>query len=210
LTLGLDPAGVRALRVPPRLWWRVYPEPYGALGYNKTSKGNARFSPITDAKGKVIPTLYAATTPAVALMETVLRDAPWPSDGYILSMPPTGQETRRMACLVNALPLQLADFTALGLRKLGLKKPGIVETDKTGYPYSRSVAQWLYAVRPDLQGILWSSRQDDRGQAVVLFAPRLKVTPLHVWHQGESIAQSPALDELVDLLDALGAGVIFE
>ena len=114
-----------------------------------------------------------------------------------------------MACLVNVQPLQVADFTALGLRKLGLKKSTVIETDKTHYPYSRSVAQWLYAKRPDLQGILWSSRQDDRGQAIMLFEPRLNATPLHVWHHGENIAHSPCMDVLADLLDALGAGVIF-
>ena len=209
MTAGLDPAAIRALTVPPSLWWRVYSQPHGATGFNKADKGNARFSPIKDAEGKVIPTLYAGSTPAVALMETVLHDLPWPSDGYILAMPPPHNELRRMACLVNVKPLQLADFTALGLRKPGLKKSRIIETDKTHYPYSRSVASWLYNNRPDLQGILWSSRQDDRAQAVVLFEPRLKATPMHVWHHGEHIAQSPALDVLTHLLDVLGAGVIF-
>ena len=109
-------------------------------------------------------------------METVLHDVPWPSDGYILCMPPPDRELRRMACLVNVAPLQLADFTALGLRNLGLKKSRIIETDKTQYPYGRGVAQWLYTTRPDLQGIVWSSRQDDRGQAAVLFGSRLKAT----------------------------------
>ena len=209
MTLGVDPAAVGAVTVPPRLWWRVYCEPHGAAVYNKTDKGNSRFSPLKGVNGKVIPTLYAGTTPAVALMETVLHDLPWPSDGYILTLPPPAKELRRMACLVNLQPLQLADFTALGLRKLGLKKSKVIETDKTLYPYSRGVAQWLYLNRPDLQGILWASRQDDRGQAIILFEPRLKATPLHVWHAGEPIGQSPALDELVELLDALGAGLVF-
>lgn len=208
MTAGLDAAAIGAVTVPPSLWWRVYSEPHGAAGFNKADRGNARFSPIKDAKRKVIPTLYAGSTPAVALMETVLHDLPWPSDGYILTMPPPHQELRRLACLVSPKPLQLADFTALGLRKLGLKKSRIIETDKTHYPYSRSVATWLYEKRPNLQGILWSSRQDDRGRAIVLFESRLKKTPIHVWHDGEHIAQSPALDELVELLDLLGAGVV--
>lgn len=93
--------------------------------------------------------------------------------------------------------------------KIGLKKSAIIETDKTHYPYSRSVAAWLYENRSDLQGILWSSHQDDCGQAIVLFEPRLKKTPICVWHDGGHIAQGPALDELVNLLDAFGVGVVF-
>ena len=209
MTRVLNSAAIRAVTVSPGLWWRVYHTAHGALSYNGTEKGNARFSPIQDADGHTVPVLYAGSTPAVALMETVLHDAPWPSDGYILTLPPPDKELRRMACLVNVQPLQLADFSALGLRRVGLKKSDVLETDKTHYPHSRSVAQWLYAQRPDLQGILWPSRQDDRGKAMVVFAPRLKTTPLHVWHNGESIAGSPAIDELADLLDVLGAGVVF-
>ena len=209
MSVELDPAAIRAVTVTPRLWWRVYPEPYEATGYNSADTGNERFSPIKDAGGQVVPTLYAGTTPAVALMETVLHDLPWPSHGYILTLPPPDQELRRMACLVNVRALRLADFRALGLRKLGLQKSSVVETDKTQYPYSRQVAQWLYAARPDLQGILWSSRQDDRGQAMVMFEPRMKATPLHVWHEGAPIGQGVALEELIELLDVLGAGVIF-
>ncbi len=209
MTIKVDPAAIRAVTVAPRLWWRVYREPFGPSAYNTTDKGNARFSPIKDAGGQIIPTLYCGTTPAVALMETILHDVARPSEGYILNLPAPDKEFRRMACLVNVHPLQLADFTALGIRKVGLKKSEVIETDKTQYPYSRDIAQWLYRMRPDLQGILWSSRQDDRGQAMVVFEPRLTATPLHIWQHGEPIAEGTNLDELADLLDVMGAGVIF-
>ena len=210
MSLGLDPDAVAVTTIAPRLWWRVFTQHHGACCFNRTALGNARFSPILDAVGQIIPTLYAATTPAVALMETVLHDAPWPSDGYILTLPPREQELRRMSCLVNVKPLLLADFSALGLRRLGIKKARVIEADKTHYPYSRTIAQWLYANRTDLQGILWSSRQDDRGQTCVLFEPRLRSATLHVWQEGENIGEAHILDELVELLDVLGAGLIFE
>ena len=190
------------------LWWRVHAKHCRATGHNGSDIGNARFSPIRDVHKAIIPTLYAGTSPSVALMETVLHDAPWPSSGYILTLPAPDNELRRMSCLVNMQTLQLADFSALGLRRLGLKKHQVIDSDKTHYPFSRNIAEWIYANRLDLHGIVWPSRQDDRGLAMVLFEPRLTAASLRVWHDGENIAGGYALDVLVDLLDVLGAGMI--
>lgn len=57
--------------------YRVHELIYAADQFNPSSKGNARFSPIKDRAGNVIPTLYAATTPRGALMESVFRDVPY-------------------------------------------------------------------------------------------------------------------------------------
>jgi hypothetical protein len=35
---------------------------YKGNGFNRSRKGNARFSPIRDSGGKIIPTLYAGVT----------------------------------------------------------------------------------------------------------------------------------------------------
>jgi hypothetical protein len=56
---------------------RVHETIYTVDQFNPSSKGNARFSPIHDPSGSVIPTLYAATTPRGALMESVFRDIPY-------------------------------------------------------------------------------------------------------------------------------------
>ena len=57
--------------------YRVHDAIYAVDQFNPSPKGNARFSPILDPSGKVIPTLYAATTPRGALMESVFRDIPY-------------------------------------------------------------------------------------------------------------------------------------
>jgi hypothetical protein len=54
--------------------YRVHETIYAVDQFNSSRKGNARFSPILDTSGNVIPTLYAATTPRGALMESVFRD----------------------------------------------------------------------------------------------------------------------------------------
>jgi hypothetical protein len=45
--------------------------------FNPSPAGNARFSPLVNAAGAVIPTLYAGTTLDCALMETVFHDVPF-------------------------------------------------------------------------------------------------------------------------------------
>jgi hypothetical protein len=66
--------------------YRVHDAIYAVDQFNPSPKGNARFSPILDPSGKVIPTLYAATTPRGALMESVFRDIPYVQDSST-SMP---------------------------------------------------------------------------------------------------------------------------
>jgi hypothetical protein len=56
---------------------RVHPEKYAATEFNPGPHGNARFSPIYDASGKSIPTIYAGETFECAAMETVFHDVPY-------------------------------------------------------------------------------------------------------------------------------------
>lgn len=210
MSLAFDPGRLRRVVVEPRLWWRVYPKPYGALGFNASGAGNARFSPLRDTSGAIIPTLYAGSTPAVALMETVLHDAPWPSDGFILQLPRYSAENRRIVGFLNTDGLVLADFSSLGLRRLGIKKSAIIETDKTHYPVSRAVARRVYEQCLDVQGIQWRSRQDDGAHVVVLFETRMMPGLLTVRHGAEHIQDEPHLSAILELLEVLGAGLLQE
>jgi hypothetical protein len=207
-TASLAAASLGTVQLERGLWWRVYSNAHPAHAFNPSSVGNARFSPLADASGNTIPTMYLAQTPAAALMETVLHDCPSPSSGYILTLPKATEELRRMACLAILQPLVLADFSAIGLRRLGLAKADVVDSEKTRYPQSRDIAQQVYALRPDIQGIQWNARQDDRASAIVLFEPRIKPASLAVWHADQAINDGMVLDELIELLDQLDAGLV--
>ena len=43
---------------------------------------------------------------------------------------------------------------------------------------TRQWAEQVYAVHPQVQGFLWSSRQDDRALAVLLFGSRVQASDL--------------------------------
>jgi len=151
--------------------YRVHDAIHGVDQFNPSPKGNARFSPILDSSGNVIPTLYAATTPRGALMESVFRDIPYRT-GF------KHVDARRLAgrvcsTLLFQTDFQLLDLSKVALRGLGIPPRQLIDTTKAHYPATRGWAGQMYAAHPHVQGFLWSSRQDDRALAVVLFGSRV-------------------------------------
>ena len=181
----------RATRyVPPVFPSNIKPSPWGAGAtmyrvhetifavdqFNPSPRGNARFSPIHDPSGNVIPTLYAATTPRGALMESVFRDVPYRA-GF-KNVDPKRLEGRVCSTLLCEKDFQLLDLSKVALRGIGIQPRQLIDTTKAHYPVTRQWAEQVYAAFPHLQGFLWSSRQDDRALAVVLFGSRVRASAL--------------------------------
>lgn len=156
--------------------YRVHEATYAVDQFNPSPKGNARFSPILDPSGKVIPTLYAATTPRGALMESVFRDVPYRT-GF-KHVDAKRLEGRACSTLLFQTDFQLLDLSKVALRGLGIPPRQLIDTTKAHYPATRGWAEQVYAAHPHIQGFLWSSRQDDRALAVVLFGSRVKASDL--------------------------------
>ncbi len=156
--------------------YRVHETIYAVDEFNPSSKGNARFSPILDPSGNVIPTLYAATTPRGALMESVFRDVPYRAGFKHVDR--KRLEGRACSTLLFQTNFQLVDLSKVALRGLGIPPRRLIDTTKAHYPVTRSWAEQVYAVHAKAQGLLWSSRQDDRSLAVVLFGSRVQASDL--------------------------------
>ena len=202
----LDPARISMIDLASPLLWRVYPRRYGTTGFNGGRLGNARFSPI-EVAGVLVPTLYAASTLDVALMETVWHDAPTPSHGFHLVLK-EATEPRRVGSLKPSEALHLVDLTTVGLRRLGLARSDVVDSDQVNYPVTRQLSAWLYENKPEAQGICWISRQNDEGRAMVLFEPRLGSVTLAVDTEDQIFTDGPHLDALLNLAERMGASVI--
>ncbi len=156
--------------------YRVHDAIYAADQFNPSPEGNARFSPILDASGRVIPTLYSATTPRGALMESVFRDVPYRT-GF-KHMDAKRLEGKVCSTVLFQTDFQLLDLSKVALRGLGIPPRQLIDTTKAHYSATRGWAEQVYAAHPHVQGLLWSSRQDDRALAVVLFGDRVKATDL--------------------------------
>ena len=157
----------------PKSWviHRIHLKIYSGNEFNPGLKGNARFSPIKASGGASIPTLYGGTTFDCAAMETIFHDIPFSAglktfDKWKLTDQVYSQLTLKR-------DLKLADLSATALRKLGVQRNELIDTEKDKYPDTRKWAEAIHAVCPDAEGLLWVSRQDDRAFAVVLFGDRV-------------------------------------
>ena len=156
--------------------YRVHDAIYTVDEFNPSRKGNARFSPILDPSGNVIPTLYAATTPRGALMESVFRDVPYRA-GF-KHVDAKRLEGKLCSTLLFQADFKLLDLSKVALRGLGIPPRQLIDTTKAHYPLTRGWAEQVYAAHAHVQGLLWSSRQDDRALSVVLFGTRVKAPGL--------------------------------
>ena len=151
-------------------FYRVHDAIYKGNEFNPSRKGNARFSPIRDSDGKIIPTLYAATSFDCALMETIFHDIPFVAGFKPLSI-------KKMVGKVHTVftpkvDFKLVDLGTIALRRLGVDRAHLIDTTKWHYPETRKWAERFYAQFGDVQGLRWTSRQDDSSQAIMLFGTR--------------------------------------
>lgn len=150
---------------------RIHHQQYMADQFNPGLRGNARFSPIKNAAGDPIPTLYAGMTKSCAMMETIFHDVPF-TPGF-KTYDKSKLEGQVHSTLKVIRELELVDLTSVALRKLGISRKQLIDTEKDRYPTTRLWAEKLYQQCPTAQGLVWISRQDDTARAMVLFGDRI-------------------------------------
>lgn len=186
---------------------RIHLADYGADQFNPGLRGNARFSPIRTRTDAPIPTLYGGTSFDGAAMETVFHDVPFAPGLKTL-------DRRRLrgqvhSVLVPQQDLRLVDLGNVALRRLGVSRVQLIETEKSGYPATRRWAEAIHAAHPDVQGLCWVSRQHDREQALMLYGDRVPPGALAPQGASSSLLEDAALHaRLVDLADRLGVWLI--
>ena len=186
---------------------RIHLDLYHAAQFNPGAKGNARFSPIKDAMNSSIPTLYGGVTFECAAMETVFHDVP-----YALGLK-TYDKTKLMgqvsSQVIPTRNLVLADLSSTTLRKLGVERSQLIDTEKDRYPQTRVWGQAIHAQCPDVDGLCWVSRQDDRARALVLFGDRARSTDLAPCGSSITIVSDPAAyTRLLELADRIGVQIV--
>ena len=155
-----------------RVIHRIHDKQYPGGAFNPGVRGNARFSPVKDSRGMPIPTLYGGGDFACAAMETVFHDVPYTAGIKFYDKGKLAGATYTQ--LVAAADLLLADLGSKALRKLGVQRRQLIDTEKDQYPVTRLWAEAIHARHPDVQGLCWTSRQDDGAKALVLFGDRVR------------------------------------
>jgi hypothetical protein len=158
---------------------RVHPTPYGAAQFNDTALGNARFSPMRDAGGAIVPTLYGGEDFDCAVSEIILRCADVPDIDPATSLQPlqivypSDFAQHSHSVLRTTADLKLVDLTIVGQRKIGVDHNALLAGPSSTYAVTRAWAEQIHAKCPDAQGIYYSSYQCGPRFAVVLFGDRI-------------------------------------
>ncbi|MEO3714113.1 RES family NAD+ phosphorylase [Roseateles flavus] len=186
---------------------RVHQDQYRADQFNPGLKGNARFSPIHDAKGDHIPTLYAAVTFDAAAMESVFHDVSHaPGFKHYDKRKLEGQMHSELQV---ERELNLADLSSVPLRKLGVQRKQLIDTEKDQYPATQRWAEAIHAQHPDIQGLSWISRQDDSARAVMLFGDRIPQGALQQVGDSRSLlTDEQSYGRLLTLADRIGVDIV--
>ena len=196
------------VKFPPANLWRIHAAKYSPTQFHPGGAGNARFSPLSTARGKAVPTLYAATSVAAALMETVFHDVPTPPGDYILDLTKLEQQALCVSTIRPESPLLLVDLSTKGLQRLGLKRTDLIDTPARVYPLTREWAAWLHQASPTAQGLLWTSRKDDDAKSMMLFGDRIRARSLQIVTPAQPI-NAVWRDELLDVAEHIGITYVF-
>jgi len=186
---------------------RVHDLAFGGNEFNTSTKGNARFSPITDDAGALIPTLYAGTTFDCALMETIFHDVPFKAGFKPFSN--LKMDGKVHSVVLPTADLRLIDLSTVALHKLGVKRTQLIDTTKAHYTATRRWAQALYTQFPEAQGLRWTSPQDDQAHAVMLFGTRVIPPDLRWDRSSESLLiEGHAHHDVTDLATRIGVTLV--
>lgn len=186
---------------------RIHPNRYRADQFNRGRLGSARFSPIRDARGKFIPTLYGGSSMDCAMMETVFHNVPHSAGLKILDRAAQADQVHSRVGITRNL--EVVNLASVPLRKLGISRRQLIDTGRDHYPVTRNWAEALHRICPQVQGLCWVSRQDDTGRAVMLFGDRIPVGTLRLQGESRSLVDDPdACDAVLDLAERLGVAIV--
>jgi RES domain len=115
--------------------------------------------------------LYLGTTLDCALVETVFHDVPY-APGIKIVAKASHVSGRVFSAIRLTRDFRLIDLRSIALRKLGIPRSRLTDTDAADYANTRLWALALYEQHTAAEGLVWTSRQDDSAQAVLFFGDR--------------------------------------
>jgi hypothetical protein len=135
-----------------------------------TLRNPRRFAPIRDAAGRVVPYLYSGSSRDCAIFETVFHNVPIDAPDKFVDLDDFAN--RSHGRIVPNRDLQLVNLTTDGLHRLKVPKAELIASSPIDYLDTALWAEAIHHQCPDVDGLLWMSRQRDRDQALMLFGDR--------------------------------------
>lgn len=202
--------GVTILTAGTRLW-RVW-TPSGSRGPHTFNPGYGdptRFAPIPPGAplGLAIPTLYAGASIEAAICETVLREQPV-SGGLVL---PASYNQAHLSSIIPDRDINLLEISTPNFRHWGVTRGEMIEAvGANAYNATRHWSEMINRCCPDIQGLVWSSRQFDRHASYMFFGNRMSLDANYDCLEmsrtiGQTLASGFGLTELRRVANHIGA-----
>lgn len=177
---------------------RVHDSAYAANSFNPCKGRGTRFAPFDSPAGKCVATLYGGGDFTCSVYETIFHDVPFTAPDK--SIPAADVHSKAYSELRPKRELILADLTTVGLRKPGISRAQLIESEAVEYKHTVLWAKALHGQFAHLDGLYWISQQYDRGRALMLFGERVKPTDLAVHAGPQLLEPHTALEEFVQQL----------
>lgn len=162
--------------------------------FNPCKGQPTRFAPFVDGKNECVPSLYAATSREAAAFETIFHDIA-PAARY-KTVQLDVVASRGLSKIAPKRDLVLARLFAPDLKRWGLERTDLIETPKSAYGQTVSWAKAIHRARRDIDGLIWTSRQCDPEQSVILFGDRIDEAAFEVLERVDVGADGALLLEL--------------
>lgn len=152
-----DPARLATydLEVGERLY-RAHPHPFGSTEFDVRRTADARFSTVCH-DGHVVPVIYAGDSDTAATVETILRlsvSGRRPDRVFAARY-----ATWQWSTIVPTRTVTVADLRDTAWLHHGLPRDGLLDGGPDTYRATRGWLEQVLAVRPDIEGLAWHSRQ---------------------------------------------------
>ncbi|HYG91327.1 MAG TPA: RES family NAD+ phosphorylase [Azospirillum sp.] len=144
--------------------------------------------------GRIIPTLYAATTLECAAFESVFHDVPF--DAVFKSVKYQDIQDRAHSELRLERALTVATLSEPGLNRWGLTRALLIDTPATQYAATARWAEAVHRACPDVDGLEWTSHRCDDGKAYLLFGDRVREAALTEAGRRTAATANDLLEEL--------------
>ena len=121
---------------------RVFAAAHPPTSFNPTGSP-ARFRPVHEADGAVVPTMYGGADADVALAESVMHDL----SASTTRIPYARLADRAICTLLPLRDLRLAALHGYGLKKAKVTRKRLIDTPPSRYPETAAWGQAIYEHR---------------------------------------------------------------
>lgn len=176
---------------------RIHTKLFNGNDFNPCKGRPSRFAPIEDSHRQCISSLYGASTLECAVFETVFHDVPY--HAKTKTVPIDEVMDRAHSELVVIRDISLIALHESDLKAWGTTRRLLIDTLACHYQDTARWAEALHRAEPHADGLVWTSRQYDPDQAMLLYGDRVAPSDLTVTYRRDAISDRQLVREIREI-----------